>query len=30
MIVIQPSDAAEKDKLLSAVAYRDLLKSVAH
>jgi glycine cleavage system H protein len=29
MIVIQPSDAAEKDKLLSAAAYRDLLKSVA-
>ena len=30
MIVIQPSDAAEKDKLLSAAAYRDLLKSIAH
>ena len=30
MIVIAPSDAAEKDKLLSAAAYRDLLKSVAH
>ena len=30
MIVIAPSDAAEKDKLLSPAAYRDLLKSVAH
>ena len=30
MIVIAPSDAAEKDKLMSAAAYRDLLKSVAH
>ena len=30
MIVIAPSDATEKDKLLSAAAYRDLLKSVAH
>ena len=30
MIVIAPSEAAEKDKLLSPAAYRDLLKSVAH
>ena len=30
MIVILPSDAGEKDKLLSPSAYRDLLKSVAH
>jgi glycine cleavage system H protein len=30
MIVIQSSDGAEKDKLLSPAAYRDLLKSVAH
>src|SRR5689334_21689927 len=30
MIVIQPSDAGEKDKLLSPAAYRDLLKSIDH
>jgi glycine cleavage system H protein len=30
MIVIQPSDATEKDKLLSPAAYRDLLKSIDH
>jgi glycine cleavage system H protein len=30
MIVIAPTDAGEKDKLMSAAAYRDLLKSVAH
>jgi glycine cleavage system H protein len=30
MVVIAPSDPAEKDKLLSAAAYRDLLKSVDH
>ena len=30
MIVIAPADAGEKDKLLSAAAYRDLLKTVAH
>jgi glycine cleavage system H protein len=30
MIAIAPTDAAEKDKLLSPAAYRDLLKSVAH
>jgi glycine cleavage system H protein len=30
MIVIQPNDGAEKDKLLSPAAYRDLLKSVDH
>ena len=30
MIVIAPSNAAEKDKLLSPAAYRDLLKSVDH
>jgi glycine cleavage system H protein len=30
MIVIQPTDAGEKDKLLSPAAYRDLLKTVAH
>jgi hypothetical protein len=30
MVVIQPSEAAEKDKLLSPAAYRDLLKSVDH
>ena len=30
MIVIQPSDGTEKDKLLSPAAYRDLLKSVDH
>jgi glycine cleavage system H protein len=30
MIVISPNDAGEKDKLLSAAAYRDLLKSVDH
>ena len=30
MIVIQPNDAGEKDKLLSPAAYRDLLKSVDH
>ena len=28
MVVIQPSNAGEKDKLLSPAAYRDLLKSV--
>jgi glycine cleavage system H protein len=30
MIVIQPSDPGEKNKLLSAAAYRDLLKSIDH
>jgi glycine cleavage system H protein len=30
MVVLQPNDASEKDKLLSPAAYRDLLKSVDH
>jgi glycine cleavage system H protein len=30
MVVILPSEAGEKDKLLSPAAYRDLLKSVDH
>ena len=30
MVVIAPSDPAEKDKLLSPSAYGELLKTVAH
>jgi hypothetical protein len=30
MVLIEPSDAAEKDKLLSPAAYGELLKTVAH
>jgi glycine cleavage system H protein len=30
MVVIAPSDPAEKDELLSATAYSDLLKTTAH
>jgi glycine cleavage system H protein len=30
MVAIAPSNAAEKDQLLSAAAYGDLLKSIAH
>jgi glycine cleavage system H protein len=30
MLVIAPSNATEKDQLLSATAYGDLLKSIAH